>query len=77
MRDLSVHHIIPMSEAEEKCLDNDNLITLCSSCHREVEGNSSYTDLLRTLVTLPPGSKSKRGAFFVDRTAPLILQIFL
>ena len=31
---LEVHHIIPISDNWYKRLDNDNLITLCCSCHK-------------------------------------------
>ncbi len=56
---LSVHHIIPIAEAEEKCLDNNNLITLCEAHHQLVEGNSSYRGYLATLTSPPGGLKAK------------------
>ncbi len=59
-RDLSVHHIIPIAEAEHKCLDSDNLITLCKDCHNKVEGDNSYKDLLATLAASPPGLKAEK-----------------
>lgn len=31
---LEVHHIIPIIEKWEKRLDNYNLITLCTACHK-------------------------------------------
>lgn len=34
---LEVHHIIAMKKCLEKWLDNDNLITLCKSCHIKAE----------------------------------------
>lgn len=34
---LSVHHITPLIEDMDKRLDNDNLITLCDSCHKQAE----------------------------------------
>ena len=33
-----VHHIIPMKEAFDKALDDDNLVSLCFRCHEIVEG---------------------------------------
>lgn len=36
-KDLSVHHITPLSEDFSKRLDNDNLITVCSQHHRDCE----------------------------------------
>ena len=38
---LTVHHIIPRSEGG--CNDPDNLITLCHSCHDEIEETSIRT----------------------------------
>ena len=53
-KNLSVHHIIPIAEAEDKRLDDDNLITLCEHHHQLVEGDEHYTGYLATLATLPP-----------------------
>lgn len=36
-KDLSVHHIIPAGESEERRLDNSNLITVCEQCHQDCE----------------------------------------
>lgn len=33
---LHIHHIIPASEEMALYFDNDNLITLCEKCHKEV-----------------------------------------
>ena len=53
-KNLSVHHIVPIAEAEDKRLDDDNLITLCEHHHQLVEGDEHYTGYLATLATLPP-----------------------
>ena len=34
---LEVHHIVPMSENFALRLKDDNLISLCSSCHKKAE----------------------------------------
>lgn len=36
-KNLSVHHITPISEDWNRRLDNNNLITLCETHHRECE----------------------------------------
>ena len=33
---LEVHHVVPVRYAPERMLDRDNLIVLCSSCHKAV-----------------------------------------
>lgn len=44
---LEVHHIDPISKAWHKRLDNGNLITLCSFCHKMAEtGDIKKNDLL-------------------------------
>ena len=58
-RDLSVHHIVPIAKANDRRLDNDNLITLCSECHRKIEGDGSATDLLVRLAISPPEESLK------------------
>ena len=45
---LEVHHITPISISWYKRLENDNLITLCSSCHSLAEnGNITSRELLK------------------------------
>ena len=56
-KNLSVHHIIPIAEDEDKRLDDDNLITLCEHHHQLVEGDSGYKGRLATLATSPPSLK--------------------
>lgn len=36
-KDLSVHHITPLSEDWGRRLDNDNLILVCDDCHKKAE----------------------------------------
>ena len=36
-RNLEVHHIIPIAKAWGKRLNNNNLITLCRTCHENAE----------------------------------------
>lgn len=44
-KDLSVHHIIPVAESVELRLENSNLITVCSVCHKDCEsGKISRTE---------------------------------
>ncbi len=45
-KDLSVHHIVPVSESEVLRLENSNLITVCEKHHRESEvGKIPRTEL--------------------------------
>jgi 5-methylcytosine-specific restriction endonuclease McrA len=53
-RTLEVHHIIPVNTDDKLRLDDDNLITLCSSCHALVEGNSELVPTLRRLAVKSP-----------------------
>ena len=47
MRDLGVHHIVPLMADFDKRLDNDNLITLCRYHHEAAErGQISRKELL-------------------------------
>ena len=50
--DISVHHIIPLSEDYERRLDNDNLITVCGKHHKQAERGEISRDHLRSLI--PP-----------------------
>lgn len=51
---LSVHHIVPLSEDFSRRLDDDNLITLCDRCHREVETALSMRAALHRLAKAEP-----------------------
>ena len=49
----NVHHIIPLSVDWEQRLENNNLITLCVSCHKETFGKEQemiilFQDIVRT-----------------------------
>ena len=33
-----VHHIVPISEAPDRALDESNCVALCEQCHNRVEG---------------------------------------
>ena len=55
-RSLEVHHIIPVNTDDELRLDDDNLITLCNSCHALVEGDKEQIPALRRLAKVSPRS---------------------
>ena len=48
--DLSVHHIEPLQECEERAFDTDNLITLCSVHHEEAEAGRIPRALLHEIA---------------------------
>lgn len=53
-RDLSVHHIIPMSADFDRRLDNGNLITLCRFHHEQAERKRiSRRELLHIAESVP------------------------
>ena len=51
---LEVHHIIPVAADDTLKLEDDNLITLCSSCHALVEGNKEMVPRLQGLAVKSP-----------------------
>ncbi len=51
---LEVHHIIPLKDAYELRLENDNLITLCRAHHELAESGKIGIKILRGLILLPP-----------------------
>ena len=51
---LEVHHIIPVTADDRLRLDDDNLITLCSSCHALVEGDKEFVPRLQGLAKKSP-----------------------
>ena len=73
---LSVHHIIPIAQAEDRRLEDGNLITLCRRHHDMVEGDERYVAVLHRLASIPPGKLLRNGPGTVDRTAPLKKQTF-
>lgn len=46
----SVHHITQLEQDFELRLENDNLITLCGSCHEEAETGMISKECLRSLI---------------------------
>ena len=51
---LEVHHIIPVNTDGDLKLEDDNLITLCSSCHALVEGDKNLVPRLQGLAVKSP-----------------------
>lgn len=51
---LEVHHIVPIEEDYRLRLEEDNLITLCVSCHKEADLNKIKRNYLKELVVIPP-----------------------
>ncbi len=59
-KDISVHHITPISEDWDQRLENKNLITLCSMHHEMAENGEIPERVLREIVVeqenkVPPG----------------------
>ena len=53
---LSVHHIASLNNDFERCLDNENLVTLCSYHHRQADnGQISKKELFRIVIYPPEG----------------------
>ncbi len=48
---LEVHHIESVREAPGKLLDDNNLICLCASCHKEADRGALSRDYLYQLVS--------------------------
>lgn len=42
LKQIIVHHIIPLKRAYEKRLDDDNLISLCLACHNHVHSIDNF-----------------------------------
>lgn len=53
MHDLGVHHIVPLMADFDKRLDNDNLITLCASHHRQADAGRIPPAELAALAAQP------------------------
>ena len=49
-RDLSVHHITPVSESQELRLENRNLITVCETHQKECESGKIPRDEQQAIV---------------------------
>lgn len=55
---LTLHHKIPLYVDKTKITDPENLVTLCESCHRKINGHEhEYSDIFGT-KTIPYHSKS-------------------
>ena len=48
--DLSVHHIEPLEECQERAFDTENLITLCSIHHEMAEAGRVPRELLHEIA---------------------------
>lgn len=48
--DLEVHHITKLSEDISQWLDNDNLVCLCTKCHKKADDGEIDKDYLRQLA---------------------------
>jgi len=53
MHDLGVHHIVPLMADFDKRLDNDNLVTLCASHHRQADAGRIPRAELAALAAQP------------------------
>ncbi|SHJ05834.1 HNH endonuclease [Anaerovibrio lipolyticus DSM 3074] len=51
---LEVHHIIKIEENQDLAYELGNLLTLCSSHHKEVEDDKGKRDYLRELASTKP-----------------------
>ena len=47
---LEVHHISPISKSWNKRLKNNNLITLCSTCHKMADNNDISIAMLKAMI---------------------------
>lgn len=48
--ELSVHHVVPLKEAYELRLENDNLITLCGRHHREADKGLIPLNIIKEII---------------------------
>lgn len=56
---LSVHHIVPIAEDETKAMDDDNLITVCSTHHELCESGSITREQQRELIKESAGQQGQ------------------
>ena len=54
---LQVHHIVPIEKDNDKKLDSNNLITLCSYHHKQAEMNKILKEELSNLIDIPPDGR--------------------
>jgi 5-methylcytosine-specific restriction endonuclease McrA len=52
--DLEVHHIVPLEEDYNLRLDDDNLITLCVTHHKQADRGEISREYLKGLIDIPP-----------------------
>ena len=61
---LQVHHIVPIEKDNDKKLDIDNLITLCSYHHKQAEMNKITVEELSNLIDILGGYVIQKYNFF-------------
>ena len=54
---LEVHHIEKVRDDESKLLDDNNLICLCASCHRDADNGKIDKNYLKQLVAKREGKR--------------------
>lgn len=59
---LSVHHAVPIAADWDKRLDNDNLITLCSTHHKMCENGEIPREVVRKII-VEQQQKASPGVF--------------
>lgn len=60
-KNLSVHHITPLQEDWTRRLDNENLITVCETCHRDCESGKIKRETQFKLIQEQP-EETKRSS---------------
>jgi 5-methylcytosine-specific restriction endonuclease McrA len=60
---LQVHHIIPLKDDRNEALNNENLITLCETCHELAEQGKisaeKLVEIARANEKIPPGGRAE------------------
>lgn len=49
-KNLEVHHIVPLEENFDLCLDDENLITVCSGHHKLCDSGQIHRDILQAIA---------------------------
>ncbi len=49
-KELEVHHIVPIKENDDLCLEDTNLITLCTRHHKMADRGEIPRDLLQRIA---------------------------
>ena len=52
IEDIEVHHINKLTQAEDEAFDNDNLICLCITHHKQADAGELDKDYLRSLAKI-------------------------